>query len=723
MNDKDKSIDEILTDLAKVTSKQNRNIDPEQQVTQQEESQPPKNKQEHTNISHPKRNLVRGFLTAAAMITVGITIGGLPSAYLINRHKAQEQTIPAITTQETQQYPIINLPAPKPIAEPTVDTAIQKQITTELETGNHINETTSTIEYDELKKEPQIIPEPNTKTKAELELVEPELPEEIRQPVIESVQETIDEPVQTLIIDPDHIPLQEAIHLIESRQFDVARDRLEDIVKNNPDNSLAHLTLGRIYRSLSDFEKALEHHKIAAELNPDEAESHAELALSLMNTYHTDLARASVRRALDLDNDEATAQYVDARLDLREDKYDSTKKKAERLIETHPSYFRGHRLLARLGIALKDHDSAEQHILKALELNPYDAISHCLLGWVYKYTERFGLAEKEAQKAIQLNSKEPLSLNLQGALYFDQEDFIKAAKYFETAIKYDSRTADIQANLAFAYLKRRRFEDAEKQLAVVESLDTEFPRLPNIRGLLYFNTNRVPQALTEFDKAIKYAEKRNDPNISTFISNKGMTLNWFGKTEEAKTLLEEALKIDPNNQLARDEMDEIILIEQNNRGELGTGMHQIGNAMIYSVDSRDVSIPSGLLEDISQEMQDATKACTVSDYESLISNHREIKNLIRKTLPYANKGAKEKEAYNFLVQGQEGLEGVLVDEATRRGKGIEEEIAVITQQIAQEQQAGTLTRKKRREYNRMIESYENQFKKDLLLKEYYQPTD
>lgn len=88
--------------------------------------------------------------------------------------------------------------------------------------------------------------------------------------------------------------LAAALVLTVSRSF-VWQDEITlwtDVIRNNPENARAYITVGLAYSRLEQFGKALEYYKVAMRLNPESLSLHKNLGLFFLNPGVRDLDRS-----------------------------------------------------------------------------------------------------------------------------------------------------------------------------------------------------------------------------------------------------------------------------------------------------------------------------------------------------------------------------------------------------------------------------------------------
>ncbi|MFN3445530.1 MAG: tetratricopeptide repeat protein, partial [Bacteroidia bacterium] len=134
------------------------------------------------------------------------------------------------------------------------------------------------------------------------------------------------------------------------------------------------------------------------------------------------------------------------------------------------------------------------------------------IGRAYYNNNNFNLAEGWYKKAVELASENLDFMNALGALYVQVDENEKAIKTLESSLSRNPKQPEPLTNLGFVYAKQQQFDKA----------------------LLYYN------------KAIAL-----DPDFEQALLNKAGVLNSTGQKVATKQLLQRLLKINPNNVMVK----------------------------------------------------------------------------------------------------------------------------------------------------------------------------
>jgi predicted TPR repeat methyltransferase len=96
---------------------------------------------------------------------------------------------------------------------------------------------------------------------------------------------------------------------LEQARTDEAETMLRDLVRENPDDLLAHHALNELLLSLGRIEEAKHHYRETVRINPSLSKVREMVSYQIASRGHVDLARHQVRRLLELDPGNVTAQH------------------------------------------------------------------------------------------------------------------------------------------------------------------------------------------------------------------------------------------------------------------------------------------------------------------------------------------------------------------------------------------------------------------------------
>ena len=266
--------------------------------------------------------------------------------------------------------------------------------------------------------------------------------------------------------------------------------------------------LGLLYVRMQDWPHAYEELTRAVELQPEDFQSHIDLARLLIVA--------------------GDAQQATQEIDL--------------LLKKWPNNSQSHFMSANLLAAKNDLPAAIAEVEKAISLDSTDANLYMNLGVMQIRIGETDAAEKNLNHAIELNPKEMRSRLLLAGLYQSHNRFPDAEQQLQSAIQADSQNPDPRAAMARLYLEEGRKAEAESFL---QRAKQDFPNNSagyRMLGDFYYLTGDVDNALTEYA-----ALNKEHPKDVQVKKNYIELLILKNRDADARKLNDELLKADPND--------------------------------------------------------------------------------------------------------------------------------------------------------------------------------
>lgn len=192
------------------------------------------------------------------------------------------------------------------------------------------------------------------------------------------------------------------------------------------------------------------------------------------------------------------------------------------------------------------YELAEKEARQALVEDPDDADAHALLSRCLAETGQFDEATAEAKLAIHLDPEDSMNHYALGMVCYERNRFPDAAKSFQESIELDPDDPEGYAMLA---LVKYRQKDWSGSLAASEealALDPEHEASSNARSLALLRLGRLDEAAAGMEGQLEQT-----PNSAITHASMGWTLLEAGQPHEALEHFREALRLEPEMQLAR----------------------------------------------------------------------------------------------------------------------------------------------------------------------------
>jgi len=289
--------------------------------------------------------------------------------------------------------------------------------------------------------------------------------------------------------------LEEGKRLIDEGEFEKAKGVLLKVVEGQPQNAEANFLLCRVFVAFGDHDNAIKYGKKAVELDDSVSNYHlwlgrahgmqAQKGSQIKAIFRANRAKDEFEKAVQLDS-----TNIDARLQLAE------------------------YLLMAPGIAGGDKRKAKQHVETIEQMDSlYGAF-----GWGYYW--QF------------------------------MEDTVKAEQAFRRAVRLDT-TYNHQATYVLGYFmqNQRRYHQA------AQVFEDGFNKYPDDTGLLYqvgrsylFAEDSLDKAERCFKQYLQVEPKKSAPDWAAAHWRLGIVYELKGELEPALAELQEAIKLNPENQ-------------------------------------------------------------------------------------------------------------------------------------------------------------------------------
>ncbi|HWC53667.1 MAG TPA: tetratricopeptide repeat protein [Chitinophagaceae bacterium] len=178
----------------------------------------------------------------------------------------------------------------------------------------------------------------------------------------------------------------------------------------------------------------------------------------------------------------------------------------------------------------KNYDEAIKLLQQAITLEPNNDTANIELAGTYWDKKDLANATLFAEKAKSLNPNNELTWNLLGLIARDQQQWEKAISYFQTVVEINP-----SANISFANL-----------------------------AFCYDNAGKNNEAIANYTKAIDVTMKLGYQPESYLYNNRGWVYRKMNKINEAIADFRKALEINPNNAMAKANLDAALKLQQQN---------------------------------------------------------------------------------------------------------------------------------------------------------------
>ena len=162
----------------------------------------------------------------------------------------------------------------------------------------------------------------------------------------------------------------------------------------------------------------------------------------------------------------------------------------------------------------------------------------------------FNASLKELDSALQANPKLVPALTLKAKLAMMINRYDVARECLDTALAADPTGSYPQFLLGFLFYRQDKMPDAERELQKAQKLNPSDPRSALYLGLTEETLGRLPEAMAQYERAMRLEETTGHPNAEAWIDCARL-LMVEGNLARAGKLLADAVRIEPNSRDAQ----------------------------------------------------------------------------------------------------------------------------------------------------------------------------
>ncbi len=258
------------------------------------------------------------------------------------------------------------------------------------------------------------------------------------------------------------------------RDFGRALERFELVVRESPQNAMAHYFKALCLLGKGERELAQQDLLKSVELNPGMVDARFILAEFYLRDRDLELARQQIEIVMKQAPSNVRALMLQASLKSLEGDVKGAETVFQRVIELDPNYSPAYLRLGVLYSMNKENEAGLRSFEKALQLDPQGPQGMGALGFIVrmyvqekKYDQAFGICEKHKQQAGDTAASSALIEHLQGSIFLAKEDTLKAQQHFEKAIEIEPNILAPYLALATIYRQENRLSEAISQYETI----------------------------------------------------------------------------------------------------------------------------------------------------------------------------------------------------------------------------------------------------------------
>lgn len=153
--------------------------------------------------------------------------------------------------------------------------------------------------------------------------------------------------------------------------------------------------------------------------------------------------------------------------------YPAAKKELQRAVQLNPRLPTAHAQYGRSMLALGEHDAAERAFREELDLNINDFEANLQIGYMRKTSQKFEEASTYLERALTIRPNDLAARKLLASLRLQTGNVDEAVRMFEEIVKEAPELIEAHVQLATAYNRLKRKEDAERERVIIDRLNAE----------------------------------------------------------------------------------------------------------------------------------------------------------------------------------------------------------------------------------------------------------
>jgi tetratricopeptide (TPR) repeat protein len=343
--------------------------------------------------------------------------------------------------------------------------------------------------------------------------------------------------------------------LIQTRRYDEARSLDDEILKANPADDDALVYRSQMQISYGDVNDAAQTLSTVVKNDPDNILAHYALGVARQKQGDLNGAESEWRAALRLNPDYLDAQRSLADAAMLQGDMNSLEDAANQMIRLQPSSSDGYALRALVDINRKNYSIAEADVLRAIAANPQSAFGYVQMGNLRIAQKQYTDAAKAYQQALDRNNGSMDALRGLVNAYAEQNQTDLAISTVKEQI------AKVPNNSAFYGLLGAVLFHSKKDLSGAESALEKSIALDSRNNEAVVQLCQVRAAMGETDEAIATGEqslKQNprQPILYIVLGNLYESGSDWKKAEDA---YQNALTLNPQDPMASNDLARVML--------------------------------------------------------------------------------------------------------------------------------------------------------------------
>jgi tetratricopeptide (TPR) repeat protein len=331
---------------------------------------------------------------------------------------------------------------------------------------------------------------------------------------------------------------------LRSRNKDLAREQIEALSEQAPDNLRVLMLRGGLKVLEKDPKGAEDAYKQAIEKDPDYIPAHVRLGHVYAMTQRRDDAISSYQKTLEINPRQRDALAALVGIYAREKKYDE----AVALLKDSKSQASDHKaqqafvenLLGQVHLAKKDTQQARVHFERAIETYPDLLGPYVALARIYVAEDKLDEAITQYQAMLERKPQSLAGHMALGTLYDLKGEGVNAETHYREALEIRRDFAPAANNLAWNLAERGG--NIDEALGYAQIAKEKMPNSSHVMdtlGWIYYLKGSYLNAIAELEESV-----RIEPENALINYHLGMAYYKNEQLESARQYLEKALGLD-----------------------------------------------------------------------------------------------------------------------------------------------------------------------------------
>ena len=263
-----------------------------------------------------------------------------------------------------------------------------------------------------------------------------------------------------------------ALAFYKSARPNEALLQLKRVLASDPDAKNAYLLLADCYLQTGQDQEVVALLKPRGSMFTDDLAYAYLLGTALLHTGNETEGQQYVDRVFGA-GESAEAHLLLGVAHLGQQDYPAAKTELERAIKLNPAVPTAHSLYGRALLALGEQADAERAFHQELDLNVNDFEANLQLGNMRKSSQRFPEASIYLERATTIRPTDLTARKLLASLRLQTGKVDEAVTMLEALAKDTPDTVEVHVQLATAYNRLGRKEDAQRERTIVDKLNAD----------------------------------------------------------------------------------------------------------------------------------------------------------------------------------------------------------------------------------------------------------